>query len=373
MAVQVRELDIATERERFIKLQWRFLGQDPNWAPPLLMDRRKLLDTKKNPFYRHAEIALFIAEKDGQPAGRIAAITNANHNAVHRDKVGFFGFFDCADDQEVANALFDAAAAWLKARGMDTMRGPMNPSINDEIGMLVKGFDSPPLVLMTYNPPYYAALCDGYGFVKEKDLLAYAIHNETTVSPKLERVQKAVRERYKVTLRDVDFSKLEKEIVILRDLYNRSWEDNWGAVAMTDAEFDFLAADLKQVLGSHKDFASFLLRDGVPIGFSLTLPDINELLISNRRGWMLPGVFKLLTGMKKVKKSRILVLGVLPEHRDKGFDAIMYYEIWSRAAKHGIFFGEASWILEDNVMMNRAAKLMNADPYKTYRIYDKAI
>ena len=272
MAVQIRQLDPVRDRKQFIKLQWRFLGNDPNWAPPLLMDRMKLLDTKKNPFYQHAEIALFIAEKNGQAEGRIAAITNANHNAVHRDKVGFFGFFDCANDQEVADALFDAAATWLRARGKDTMRGPMNPSVNDEIGMLVKGFDSPPLVLMTYNPPYYGDLCDAYGFKKEKDLLAYAIYNETTVTPKLERVQQAVRDRYKITLRNVDFSNLKEEIVVLRDLYNRAWEDNWGAVAMTDAEFDFLAADLKQVLGSHKDFASFLLRDGVPIGFRLRPP-----------------------------------------------------------------------------------------------------
>ena len=373
MSITVRPVSGSADTLRFIKLQWKFYENDRNWAPPMLMDRKKLLNTKKNPFYRHAQMQLFIAEHEGEAAGRIAAIVNENHNQVHGDKVGFFGFFECVNNQEVADALFDAAAKWLRERGMDTMRGPVNPSVNDEIGMLVKGFDSPAVILMTYNPRYYPLLVEGYGFRKAKDLYAYLLHNKDVITPKLERGQQMVRDRYNITIRNLDFKNLERDTVILKDLYNRSWEKNWGAVAMTDAEFDFLAKDLVQVVGKFKDLVFIAERNGEPIGFTLCLPDLNQVLINNRKGRLLPGVWHMLTGTKNIDLVRIIVLGVLPQHRNKGVDAVMYYETVTRAAAHGIFKGEASWILEDNDMMNKGAKLMNAEQYKTYRMYDVAI
>jgi len=362
-----------SEINSFIKLQWKFYRDDRNWVPPLHFDRRKLLNKKKNPFFQHAEMQLFLAEEDGVPVGRIAAITNQRHNDVHEDKVGFFGFFECIDKQKVANALFDAVAEWLRGKGKDTMRGPMNPSVNDEIGMLIRGFDSPPVILMTYNPPYYPTLCDDYGFEKAKDLYAYLLETEKVLTEKLERGQKLVRDRYGLTIRNVDFKNLKQEVVTLKHIYNQAWEKNWGAVAATDAEFDTLAADLSQVVANFKEFVFVAEVNGKPIGFALCLPDINQLLISNKRGWLLPGAWKLMTGTKTIDLLRIIVLGVLPQYRGKGFDAVMYWEIVTRARDRGIFKGEASWVLEDNTMMNHGAKLMNAEAYKTYRIYDKKL
>ncbi len=373
MAVTVRPLTTEAERLVFIKLQWAFYRGDPYWVPPLIFDRKKLLDTKKNPFYKHGRIQLFLAERDGAPVGRIAAIVNDRHNEIHNDTVGFFGFFECIDDQPTADALFAAAAEWLRAQGKTRMRGPLNPSINDELGLLVDGYDDPPLILMTYNPRYYARLIEQAGFVKEKDLFAFAITSDGVVTPKLDRVQKAVRERQGVTIRNLDLKNVARELPIIKSLYNRAWEKNWGAVSMTDEEFDALAADLVQVMRNFEEFAFVLEKQGEPIGFALTLPNINEVLIHNKRGWLIPGALRLLTGTKKITKMRILVLGVLPEHREKGFDAVMYYEIVNRAMARGIHFGEASWVLEDNTMMVRAAKLMNAEAYKTYRIFEKAV
>lgn len=373
MAITVHPISSSADVTRFIKLQWKFYTNDPNWAPPLLMDRRKLLSTKKNPFYKHSAMQLFIAEQNGEDVGRIAAIVNDNHNREHKDKVGFFGFFESVDDQDVATALFDAAAEWLRGKGMDTMRGPANPSVNDEYGMLVEGFDSPAVILMTYNPRYYPALTEGYGFKKAKDLYAYLLRNKNVVTPKLERGQQMVRDRYGITIRNLDFKNLEAETVVLKDLYNRSWEKNWGAVAMTDEEFDFLAKDLAQVVGKFKDLVFIAERNGEPIGFTLCLPDINQTLIHNKSGWLLPALWHMMTKTSKIDLVRIIVLGVLPDHRKKGVDAVMYYETVTRAAQHGVFKGEASWVLEDNDMMNKGAKLMNGEQYKTYRIYDTAI
>ncbi|MDH7514461.1 MAG: hypothetical protein QHI48_01110 [Bacteroidota bacterium] len=370
MSVTIHPVETARERKRFITLQWKFYEGDPYWVPPLLADRRKILDPRKNPFFRHGDMKLFIAEKDGVPSGRIAAITNENHNRIHEDTVGFFGFFESVEDGEVAAALFDAARRWLRERGKTVMRGPMNPTVNDDVGLLVDGFDMPPVILMTYNPRYYPALLEGYGFRKAKDLYAYRITYDTVLTPKLERVQNIVRERYGITIRDVDFSRLAEELVIVKELYNRSWEKNWGAVALENEEIDALAADLKPVLAKFQEFAFFCLKHGEPIGFAVTLPDINQILITNRRGRLIPGAFKLLTQTKRISQMRIILLGVLPEHRGLGFDSVMYYEIIRRAALRGIYTGEASWVLEDNVMMNRAAKLLNAERYKTYRLYD---
>ena len=374
MAVTIREVRTKAEKKEFIKLQWKFYKNDPNWVPPLMMDREKILDTEKNPFYQHAEIAMLIADKDGVPSGRIAAITNEEHNKVHNDKLGFFGFFECENDQEVANALFAAAEEWLKTKGMTEVRGPLNPSVNDDLGMLLEGYDDPPRILMPYNPPYYHDLCEGYGFAKVKDLYAYKLTPAKVLTDRLNRGQQLVRERYGLTVRTVDFKNLDKEIEILRDLYNRSWEANWGSVAMTDDEFKGLATDMKQVLGSkYRDYAFFVEINGEPVGFALSLPDLNQLFIDNPSGGILKALWLMLTQTKKITWSRIIALGVVPEQRGKGIDTVMYYETLTRCVNRGVIHGEASWVLEDNTMMNRGAELMNGELYKKYRLYQKSL
>ncbi|MBI2793914.1 MAG: GNAT family N-acetyltransferase [Ignavibacteria bacterium] len=374
MSFKVRALR-PSETMLFIKSQWAFYKDDPHWVPPLLMDRKKLLNTKVNPFFRHAEIQLFVAEQNNRIVGRIAAITNAMHNATHHDRVGFFGFFESIHDQGVATALFTAAEQWLRDKGMDTIRGPVNPSMNDECGLLVHGFDGPPVVLMSYNPPYYVNLIEDAGFGKAKDLYAYRVTQETYRSDKLKRIFDALIERKKITFRSIDFKdkhQYRRDVELIKHMYNTAWQPNWGFVKMTDEEFDFLANDLKQIADSSLVFFAEIM--GVPAGFILALPDINQVLIRNRKGRILKGALLLLTQSKKIDFLRILVLGVLPEFQKSGVDAAMYSEIGTRGLKRGIVGAEASWILEDNEMMNRGlTTTMNGDRYRTYRIYEKRI
>jgi len=376
MDFSIRLIDPKKELKKFIKAQWNFYRNDENFVPPLLADQLKTLNTEKNPFFKHSEIAFFIAEnKSGEIIGRIAAIKNDNHNATHKDKVGFFGFFECINEQGVADALFTEAEKWLKSKGLDTMRGPVNLSLNDTIGLLIEGFDSPPVVLMTYNPQYYITLIENAGFSKAKDLYAYLLDKEDYLTEKLIRLQSAIRERYKITVRNVAFRdkvQFRKDVETLKEIYNGAWEPNWGFVKMTDEEFDFLAADLKQI--AEPDFTFIAEIDGKPAGFVLALPDINVCLKYNKSGGLLTGIWHLLTKRKKINLVRIIVLGVLPEFQKTGIDAVLYYELGVRSEKHGIRYGEASWILEDNVMMNRALQTtVKGKLYKKYRIYDRPI
>ncbi|MFP4368614.1 MAG: hypothetical protein ACLFR2_03455 [Candidatus Kapaibacterium sp.] len=359
----------------FVKAQWKFYEGDPNFVPPVVADRMKLFDKKKNPFYQHADRELFIAKRDGEIVGRIAAITNENHNKTHNDNMGFFGFYECIDDQTVSDALFDASAEWLKQRGKDAMRGPIDPSLNDECGLLIKGFDDPPRVLMKYNPPFYDRLIKGSGFEKAKDLYAYHLRQQDYMNEKLIRLQGIIRKRHNIEVRNVEFKNREqfrKDVQTLKDIYNKAWVPNWGFVKMTDAEFDFLAADLKQF--AEPSLAFIVSVNGKPAGFALGLPDINRVLIHNKKGSLLGALWHLLTKRKQIDWMRIIVLGVVPEYQKTGVDAVMYYEFGERAANIGIYNCEASWVLEDNEMMNKGLTVtLKGERYKEYRIYEKKI
>ena len=375
MNITIKPVETKNEKMRFIRCQWDFYKYNPNWVPPIIADRVKLLDTEKNPFYKHSLMQLFLAISDGKIVGRIAAIINNNHNRTHNDKVGFFGFFECIDNQDVANALFDTAADWLKARGMNVMRGPENPSQNDECGLLMDAFDKPAVILMTYNPEYYIKLMENYGFTKAKDLWAYLLEINTYLTEKIVRMQNVIRERYQIKIREVNFKNkdlFKKDVDTIKEIYNSAWEPNWGFVKMTEEEFDFLAADLKTV--AEPRFAFIAESKGRPVGFALGLPDINQCLIHNKKGTMLGAVWQLVTRKRKINFIRIIVLGVLKEYQKTGVDSVMYYEFTKRGQELGITHGEASWILEDNEMMNRAlTTTMNGKVYKTYRLYEKEI
>lgn len=359
------------DRMRFIKIQWKFYKNDMYWVPPLIMDRKKILDINKNPFYQHAEIEMFLAERDGELVGRIAAIKNDLHNKTHNDKVGFFGFFECINDQAVANSLFDAATVWLKTKGFDTMRGPANPSSNDEWGMLLEGFDDEPRLLMTYNPKYYLDLCENYGLHKIKDLNAWKLESDKVLSSdKLKRVQEIAKKRAGLKITSLDMKNFDKELEKIKYIYNKAWAPNWGFVPMTDAELDAMAKDLKPLVESELVFFGEI--DNKLIGFALTIRDYNQ-IFKSMNGHLFPFNFlKLYTQKKKVAWSRIITLGIIPEYQKRGLDAVFYWETVNRARKLGIMFGEASWILEDNEMMNRGAGegVMNGELYKKYRIYD---
>jgi GNAT superfamily N-acetyltransferase len=333
------------------------------------MDRKKILSKGKNPFYNHAEIEMYLAEKDGEFVGRIAAIKNDLHNKYHNDKVGFFGFFECINDQAVANALFDKAKEWLISKGCNAMRGPANPSSNDEYAMLLEGFEDEPRLLMTYNPKYYLGLCDNYGFKKAKDLYAYKISNEKILkSDKLKRVAEIAAKRSGIKIIQMDMKNFRSEVEKVKYVYNKAWAPNWGFVPFTDEEIDTMAKDLKPLV--EPSLVLFGEVNGQVVGFALVMLDYNT-IFKEMNGHLFPFNFiKLKTQKKNIKWARIITLGIIPEYQKRGLDSVFYWEIVNRAEKIGILLGEASWILEDNDAMNRGAEVMNGELYKKYRMYE---
>lgn len=369
--ISVQPIESRRNREAFIRFPWKIYADNPYWVPPILTDRRKLIDRERHPFYQHAEAEFFLARMNGDPVGRIAAILNHNHNIEHNEKIGFFGFFECINNQEVANTLFYTAKSWLTSRGANAIRGPANPSVNDEYGLLVEGFDRPPVVLMPYNPPYYTRLIEGAGLKKIKDLYSYHLSKETVFSDRLQKVVERVRRKQDLSFRSIDMKNFWKEIDIIKDVYNRAWQYNWGAVPMTDAEFSALAKDLRPLL--NPELLLIAEYKGEAIGFSLTMPDLNIALKYNRSGYFLPAIFRLLIHRRKINWARIIVLGVIREYQITGAASVLFYETARRSIEKGYPNGEAGWVLEDNVMMNRAAEFLNANRYKTYRIYQESL
>jgi hypothetical protein len=356
---------------KFIKMPWQIYKDDPNWVPPLIIDRKKLLDKTHNPFFKHAEMEMFLAYKDGELCGRIAAITNENHNKFHEDNMGFFGFFEAENDPEIAKALLDTAKNWVKEKGKNGMFGPMNPSTNDETGLLVDGFDTPPFIMMTYNPPYYKDLYEGYGLEKAKDLLAWFWDIRGVEFPeKLVKIADVAKRRSGIKLRNLKLKDLRSELELVLEVYNNAWSKNWGFVPMTKEEILHAADDLKQI--ADEDYLFIAEKDGKPVAFSVTLPNINEVLIKIKNGKLFPtGIFKLLTGIKKTKSVRVLMLGVVKELQNAGLGPLFYLESFKVGQRKGIIGGEFSWILEDNIAMNKGAEAMGATISKTYRVYQQ--
>ncbi len=371
-SLKINKVESTKDLMAFIKFPWKIYKDNPFWVSPLIYDKKKILDKKKNPFFEHADMELYLAVKDSKILGRIAAIKNDLHNQYHNDKVGFFGFFECVNDQEIANALFDTTKEWLKSKGLTAMRGPANPSSNDEYGMLIEGFNDQPRLLMPYNPEYYPRLCENYGFKKAKDLYAYKIEYDKIIkSEKLQRVAKLARQRSKIKITQLNMKDFKKELEKVKYVYNKAWAPNWGFVPMTEKEIDSLAKDLKPLV--EPSLVLFGEIDNQLVGFSLVMLDYNQ-IFKSMNGHLFPlGFIKLFTHRKKITWVRILTLGIIPEYQLKGLDAVFYWEIIERATKLGIKLGEASWILEDNEMMNRGAQVMNAELYKKYRIYEIAI
>ena len=357
--------------DRFIAFPYDHYRTEPLWVPQLRRDIHTLLSPSKNPFFQHAEAAYWVATRDGQIVGRIAAIKNDIHNKEHHDKVGFYGFFESIDDQSVANALFDTAAQWLRRKGFDTMRGPMNPSTNDDCGLLIENNGTPPSLMMPYNFAYYEPLHDRYGFTKAKDLLAYEGGGAQAAPERFLKIGRRAMERSGITLRTLDMKRFDAEVEVIKKLYNSAWERNWGFVPLTNAEIDHLAKQLKPIVVP--DLVIFAERAGEVVGFAVSLPDFNLALLHNRSGRMFPGILKVLWHSRKIHRARVMLLGVIPEFRGRAIDAVLYHRTWENCVKHGMPRGEAGWILEDNVLMNKAATELGFRVSKKYRIYDKAL
>ncbi|MGH7562546.1 MAG: GNAT family N-acetyltransferase [Gemmatimonadales bacterium] len=336
-----------------------------------------LLDRRRNPFFEHAEAEYFLAERDGAVVGRIAAIANHLHNRTHGDRVGFFGFFESENEQAVADALLAAAAAWLRSGGFETMRGPASFSTNDECGVLVDGYDTPPVLMMPHNPRYYVDLIERAGLHPARNLLVYQhgdpSGNTPPVPERLERAVELVRTRLGITLRPIRMREFAAEVERVKELYNRAWERNWGFVPLTAHEIDHLAAQFEPIVVP--DLVPFAEKDGQVVAFALALPDLNTILRTNRSGRLFPVILRILWARKtrRLHRCRIALLGVLPEYRGKGIDAVLYHWIWTRGAKLGYGWGEAGWILEDNAAMNAGLVKMGFTVYKTYRLYDRSL
>ena len=362
--------------ERFFDVADRIYAGDPNFVAPLRSDVAKVFQDE-NPFFRHGEIQLFIARRGDRDVGRVAAILDRNHNSFHGEKAAFFGFFESIDDPAVAGRLLDAAALWGRERKMTVLRGPMNPTLNDEAGLLVDGFDSPPVLMMTYNPRSYPGLIEGQGFHKAKDLLAYWFPLEEKPLERLSRVAERFRKRAPdIVVRNVTKAGLARDLAKIREVYNEAWEKNWGFVPMTPEEMDFMAARLKPLLVAELLWIAEAKKpDGglEPIAFMLMLPDYN-VAIAPTRGRLLPfGWLKFLLAQRKIKTVRVLILGVKGPWRMSGVQSIMMADSLRFLLGKGYTGAEVSWLLEDNELVISAVRLWGGKLYKTYRIYEKPL
>jgi len=373
--IKIEKVEGTRALKQFIDFPHDLFAGDPNYVPEPFMAQEALLNPKKSPFFLHSTAEYFVARSpEGKIQGRIAAILNNNYNDFTGEKAGFFGFFDVIKDYNVAKALLDTAADWLREKGLTRVLGPANFSTNETCGILIENFDEPPFILTTYNYPYYADFLERYGFVKNTDLLSYDL-KEGSISQKIQDFAVQLENRLArngITIRTINMKQFDQEVERFLPVYNASWNKNLGFVPMTEAEIRQMGKDLK--MGLDPDFVFFAEKEGKTIGMALSVPNLNEVFIKIPRGRLFPtGLFKFLFGKKSVKSVRVVALGVLPEYRKTGLDACFYVRTYQTAMRKNIPRGEASWILEDNDMMNRALLQIGGKVFRKHRIYEKQL
>jgi len=370
MTLSVTPVRGKEDLEDFLLVPYRIYDDDPYYVFPLLSEQREFLDKQENPFYKHAETELWIARQNGQVVGRIAACVDQYHNDTHEEKTGFFGFYETPNRPEVSRALLEVAEAWLRDKGMETMRGPCCFTTNhDFLGLLIEGEPSSPVVGMPYNPDYYCDQLEEYGLQKCKDLWAWRFTAQGTQIPaKIQANIENLLRSDAFTVRPFNMKRFDEDASTVRELYIACWSKNWGFIPMDDAEFAFAAKNMKKMVDA--DFLLIAEAKGKPIGFSLSIPDFNQAL-KPCRGRLFPlGFLKFLLLKRSIKSVRTLLLGVLPEYRRRGVDAVMVYKTFQAGFARGMYTAECSWVLEDNKAMNLILRGMGAKNYKTYRIYD---
>ena len=359
---------------RFLKVSYGIYEADPHWVAPLLMDLKKVF-TDENPLFEHARMELWVARRDGRDVGRIAGIVDDHYNQTAKEPAAFFGFYESIEDPEICRRLFETVLDWARQQKLKILQGPMNPTTNDECGLLIEGFDSAPVFMMTYNPRYYPALMEGAGFRKAKDLLAFHIDLATLPMDRLSRIAAKVKERSPgLVFRPVLKKTLDQDIIKVKEVYNAAWGENWGFVPMTDPEVDFMAKRLKPLL---MEGLIWLVEAGTePVGFLLALPDYNVAIQPLRGRLLTPKLFGFLPyvlGWKCPPRTRVLTLGVKDKYRSKGLESVMLIEGLKVGMEAGVRESEASWILEDNLMMCRVLEAIGGRVYKRYRIYERAV
>jgi len=376
-SVSIRPVRTRRELKRFVKVPFRLHRDSEQWVAPLIFERMQFLNRKKNPWFEHGEAEYFVAERDGEPVGRISAHADSRWDEFQGGKDAMFGFFETAEDPEVARALFDAATGWAASKGRERILGPMDFTTNDEIGILVEGFERRPMILEPWHPPYYQRLIEAEGFAKAMDVLMWELRmgqlkEGERVDPSIHAAAEKALSDEGITIRNMRKREMAAEVRRFMDVYNEAWGDNWGFVPITDAEVEFQAKNLKQVLDEEWTFMAE--KDGEVIGAALTLPDINRVL-AGLNGRLLPfGWAKFLRGRRKIDRLRVFALGVKHGYRHTGVAAGLYLEHIKLAAQPDkIHWGEMGWILETNKPMNRAMEGMGGKIVKKYRLYERSL
>jgi GNAT superfamily N-acetyltransferase len=376
VALTVKPVQGRRELKRFVKVPFALHRDQPQWVPPLIFERMQFLDRSRNPYFEHAEVELFVAERDGEPVGRISAQVDERWDEYQGGSDGMFGFFESADDPEVAAALLEAASEWVAARGRERVLGPMDFTTNDEVGILVEGHELRPMILEPWHPPYYGPLLEGQGFAKTMDLFMWWLElgdlaRGDQFDPKIHAAARRALEEEGITIRSMRKREMAAEVKRFMDVYNEAWGDNWGFVPITDAEVEFQAKNLKPVID--EDWAYMAEKDGEVIGAALSLPDINQVL-AKMGGRLLPfGWLRFLLGRRKIDQLRVFALGVKHAYQHTGVAAGLYLEHLAHADPAGIDRGEMGWILEVNEPMNRAMQGMGGKVVKKYRLYEKRL
>ena len=361
------------DTKAFITFPRRVYANDPHWVPPLILERKAFLNPRKNPFFQHATVQLFVARRHGEIVGRIATVINEDHDQYHHERAGFFGLFECLPDAEAAAAaLLETAEDWVRERGATFLRGPVNLSTNElDCGLLVEGFDTPPVFHSSYNPPYYARFVEACGLSKCKDLLAFKRHYDPPPSERLQQTTARLQERRKVTIRPVDMRHFRAEVACITAVYNDAWSDNWGFVPITDAEAQHMASALR--LAVIPALTMLAEIDGEPVGCFMAIPDLNQAL-RHLRGHLTPwGLIRFFYQRRRIDTLRVAMMGVKKRYRRLGIDLLFLAEVWKQAPARGFLHGELAWILEDNRLMLRALEALDAQPYKRYRLYQKDV
>jgi len=373
--IEISQVSSRRDRDAFIKFQWLIYANDPAWVPPLIIERKTFLNRKRHPFYKHGDAALFLARKEGKIVGRIMASDDPNYNSLHQTNVGCFGLFESIDDHDVAGALFDTAAGWLRKKGRTEIMGPIDYSTNYVCGLLIDGFQFPPTILTAHNPRYYPQLIESCGFSKAKDWYAWWFADPSKAVAQLRRLAARSQKRWPARLRPANLKNVRDESRRLREIYNQAWEKNWGFVPFTEAEIEFMTKELKPLLVP--EFAWIAEIGNEPVGFTLCLPDINVVLrqLNGRLArFGLPiGLVKLLFYKRRIQKGRLIALGVVEKYRRTGIAEMLVLRVMEETMiKRGIT-GELSMTLEDNFMINRFLETIGAERYKTYRIFEKTM
>jgi GNAT superfamily N-acetyltransferase len=375
--ISIRPVRSRRDLKRFVKVPFRLHRDSPQWVPPLIYERMEFLDRRKNPYFEHAEADFFIAERDGEPVGRITAQIDSRWDEYQGGSDAMFGFFETAEDPEVAGALLESAVAWARTRGRGRILGPMDFTTNDEIGILIEGFERQPMILQPWHPPYYGELIEAEGFGKATDLLMWELRmgelkEGDRFDPSIHAAAEKALNDEGITIRNMRKREMAAEVGRFMDVYNEAWGDNWGFVPITDAEVEFQAKSLKQVLDEEWTFMAE--KDGEVVGAALTLPDVNQVLVK-LNGRLLPfGWLRFLLGRGGIDRVRVFALGVKHAYRHTGVAAGLYLEHIKLAARPDkIHWGEMGWILETNEPMNRAMEGMGGTIVKRYRLYERSL